>query len=83
MSKLVSYIFKPAGLSLALLLACCCVLLIDTASAGEWKPGQVLTTDNWGRMVGFAPDLKTVVADKGNVKDSNYSQYASVLPQSF
>jgi|GEM_PF-303401 len=81
MFRLTLYTKKILGLIIALSVV---VLVFAAASyAGEWKLGATLTKDNWGKMVGFAPDLKTVAADTGNVKDSNYAQYASLLPQSF
>ncbi len=48
-----------------------------------WKPGIELNTENWGKMVGFQPDLTTLPVKSGKVSDKNFDKYKSVLPPSF
>jgi len=63
---------------LAMLLACTVVF-----ADGGWKKGVKLTSENWGEMVGFKPDLTTNPVPKGKViKGSNFDKYKAVLPES-
>lgn len=58
--------------------------LSSVAFADGWKPGVKLTSENWGEMVGFKPDLKSMKSKPGTkIKASNYEQYKSDLPASF
>lgn len=55
---------------------------IATAQS-TWKPGTPLTSENWGKMVGFAPDLTTVKVPAGTViKAGNVDKFAAVIPES-
>lgn len=52
------------------------------SAQSTWKPGTPLTSENWGKMVGFAPDLTTLKVPAGTViKDSNVDKFAAVIPE--
>ncbi len=75
----------PQARLVALLALLALLIMALPAQAQEgWKPGVKLTADNWGKMVGFAPDLNKPNVKKGKtVKASNFDQYKDLLPASF
>ncbi len=57
---------------------------VGFAQDGGWKPGVALTSANWGKMVGFAPDLNVVKVEKGQkIKADNFEQYKAAMPETF
>ena len=83
------YAYHRAGKQIAriaALTAVICLVFGVTAWAQEdgWKPGVQLTSENWGGMAGFAPDLSTGGVKKGlKIKDSNFDQYKEAMPATF
>ena len=57
---------------------------LSALADSAWKPGVKLTAENWGKMVGFSPDL-TVVDTKGvkKIKASNYDKFKAAMPASY
>lgn len=57
------------------------ILFISTHSLAKLGPNEVITKDNWTKMVGFPPDLSNPHFKPGIVIDaSNYKQFEQYIP---
>jgi len=74
---------KTKHLTTSLAVLALVFLLATPAWAQSWKPGVKLTSENWGKMVGFQPDLTTNKVPAGTtIKASNFDKYKAVMPES-